>query len=813
LCNKESEERAGYLMKLALVLLYCGSLAATNVRDAGDKNALSKTLQHDLFTQLDARHERISALKTKAEWLGRQKAVKIALEELFGPYPASDLPAPVPKVTGELKHPSGFTVKKIIYETRPGLFVTGALWLPAGAGEKGSTKDKQFPAILLTSGHTYDAFRNNGSTLCTGPATNCTGPDKHAGGGGIPNPHKSFPANPGGYQLAQWNFVHRGFVVLAFDPIGQGERLEYTGEKEVEGGKAWGTFEHEYLARQLFLVGRSAASFWLYDEMRSIDLLTSLPYVNSSKIGATGCSGGGTQSSYIGANDPRIAAVSIACYMSTFEVDYEYAYGGQYDGEQTWPRSAVLDLDKPDLLEVRAPAPTQVLLTTEDNCFPARGGIAAVNESKSAFAEVTAAGSIGLQVSESVYHHGWVEPNRIAMYDFFQAALSADSGGGAPSKEWWPSGFGNLTGLWSPEQLRVTSTGQVKTAKECAPNLIYHDFTKQIAAPLEASLHQRRSASSSSSFLEEIRLAAPAVVGYVPPVAVLAVTHTADDGSPDSAEPTRVVLQGEGNCTLPVYIFGAAASATAARADAAKVLMYLTRNTASKNKEHLSRIQALVKAGYIVAAPSLCGLGELGDAFAGSYKAQAACPDMAQQLNRSIVGIHAADIVRVAQWVASGSSGDGGMGKVVATVAFDQLASAAIHAAVFSASASSTEKEGKHLASVGSVAVVGAVSSYASIVDSRHYNQDSHYASIFNVLSHYDLPDLLAAICQPTPHQRASLVLAPVDPMLSPLNSSQAGAAYQFPKSVCGSGGLAVVPGASNADATTAQLLKWLSAD
>ena len=76
-----------------------------------------------------------------------------------------------------------------------------------------------------------------------------------------------------------------------------------------------GTFEHEYLARQLFLNGRSAASFWVHDEMKSIDLLAALPFVDADNIGVAGCSGGGTQSAYVGAVDPRVKAVSIACYM------------------------------------------------------------------------------------------------------------------------------------------------------------------------------------------------------------------------------------------------------------------------------------------------------------------------------------------------------------------------------------------------------------------------------------------------------------------------------------------------------------------
>ena len=129
---------------------------------------------------------------------------------------------------------------------RPGLFVTGSLWIPDGVEETAKATDgkERAPAVLLTSGHSFTAWRFNGSDDCTGPPTNCTGPDMNKGGG-VPNPHKSFPGNPGGYQLVLWNLVHRGFVCMAFDPIGQGERLEYKGNKALEGGNAWGTFEHE----------------------------------------------------------------------------------------------------------------------------------------------------------------------------------------------------------------------------------------------------------------------------------------------------------------------------------------------------------------------------------------------------------------------------------------------------------------------------------------------------------------------------------------------------------------------------------------
>jgi hypothetical protein len=71
-------------------------------------------------------------------------------------------------------------------------------------------------------------------------------------------------------------------------------------------------------------------------------------------------------------------------------------------------------LDKPDLLQIRAPRPTQVLLTTTDQCFPPQGGHAAVNESLPAFAALGggASGAANLWVHEAQHYHGYVNGNR-----------------------------------------------------------------------------------------------------------------------------------------------------------------------------------------------------------------------------------------------------------------------------------------------------------------------------------------------------------------------------------------------------------------
>eukprot|EP00041_Stephanoeca_diplocostata_P034185 m.1149971 g.1149971 ORF g.1149971 m.1149971 type:complete len:145 (-) comp24476_c0_seq84:2639-3073(-) len=88
---------------------------------------------------------------------------------------------------------------------------------------------------------------------------------------------------------------------------------------------------------------------------------------------------------------------------------------GWCDREQTWPHGIRLGLDKSDLIEVRANASTQVLITADDTCFPAAGGWAAVDEARPAYSAL--GGS--LEVYTAVWHHGWVLPTRERISGYF----------------------------------------------------------------------------------------------------------------------------------------------------------------------------------------------------------------------------------------------------------------------------------------------------------------------------------------------------------------------------------------------------------
>ena len=116
-------------------------------------------------------------------------------------------------------------------------------------------KPGRYPAILYQSGHTQE---------------------------GKPEP-----------QRAAANLALKGFVVLATDPIGQGER-EQTYDPQLSGALGgWSVPEHIQAGAQAILIGESAARFFIWDAKRAIDYLVSRPDVDPARLGAAGCSGGG----------------------------------------------------------------------------------------------------------------------------------------------------------------------------------------------------------------------------------------------------------------------------------------------------------------------------------------------------------------------------------------------------------------------------------------------------------------------------------------------------------------------------------------
>jgi len=281
------------------------------------ENVMYKNSCNLAFKQLQEREASIGQLHTRSDYLARQEVVKDKLMKLIGPFPEK---TPLnPRVTGVIRK-QDYRIEKVIFESIPGYYVSAALFIP----EKRKGKA---PAVIYASGHTANGFRSET------------------------------------YQHIIINLVKKGFIVLAFDPVGQGERLQYYDEKE--GKSRFGpTVEHSYPGAQCYISGYSPTLYFIWDGIRCVDYLLTRKEVDPERIGMTGRSGGGTQTAYTAAIDDRILAAAPECFITSME--YILKSIGPQDAEQNLIHMISEGLDHADLLEVRAPKPGLMITTTRD---------------------------------------------------------------------------------------------------------------------------------------------------------------------------------------------------------------------------------------------------------------------------------------------------------------------------------------------------------------------------------------------------------------------------------------------------------------
>lgn len=218
----------------------------------------------------------------------------------------------------------GYHVENLIYESRPGVYVSANLYIPRDAGPS-------LPGVLFQMGHAL-----NGKA--SGPYQRCC------------------------QALAQL-----GYVVLAFDPMGQGERVHYPDASGFRTRLPSADDEHTIPGRQMLLVGDTATRWQVWDAVRSLDLLASHPLVDPRRLGSTGQSGGGTLTMMLACVDDRLAAAAVASgNTENFACKDFNPPGSTDDAEQNLLGSAPLGLDRWDLLYPLAPKPLLVSVSEKD---------------------------------------------------------------------------------------------------------------------------------------------------------------------------------------------------------------------------------------------------------------------------------------------------------------------------------------------------------------------------------------------------------------------------------------------------------------
>ncbi|MEX2263803.1 MAG: hypothetical protein WD696_17750 [Bryobacteraceae bacterium] len=197
-------------------------------------------------------HFKMPEYKTLAEWEQRRTHLRKQILSASGLTPMPEKTPLTPRIFGRIEH-KDYSIEKVLLQTLPNYFLGGNLYRPIGRSGK-------LPAVVSPHGHwTYGRIEHQ--------------------------PLGSIPARA-------INLARQGYVVFAYDMVGYNDTVQ---TPHAFGGPR----------EQLWSFGPLGLQLW--NSIRAVDFLESLPEVDAKRIGATGASGGGTQTFLLTAVDDRVA--------------------------------------------------------------------------------------------------------------------------------------------------------------------------------------------------------------------------------------------------------------------------------------------------------------------------------------------------------------------------------------------------------------------------------------------------------------------------------------------------------------------------
>ena len=675
-------------------------------------NALYQHICSYASAQIKERWHYVDGLKTRDEWLNRQAEIKKIMAETVGEFPAKTPLNPV--ITGIIKK-DGFTVEKLYFESRPGFYVTAALFLPA-------SKNGKQPAIIYCCGHSNDGFRSDA------------------------------------YQRCILNLVKKGFIVLTFDPVGQGERIQYF---DSNGKSIFSpTDEHSYPGTQSFVSGLPPANYFIWDGIRAVDYLLSRKEVDPARIGITGRSGGGTQTAYIAAMDDRILAAAPECYITTF--DKLLRSIGPQDAEQNLMYALKKGFDLSDLIEIRAPKPTLMLTTTRD-IFSIQGARDAYKEAQNAYIALGEPGN--LSMAEDDAGHASTQKNREAMYAFFQKFLNNP---GNPKDE--------EVELFDGKTLWVTPTGQVQTSLK--GETLFSLNLKYTAEVLKKLQSEKQ---NNPGFHKNMDRMVISLSGYCEPEPsndyIFSGRLWRDDCSIE-----KYLLKGAGDYYIPVLRLSS-------EKNNGKTVLLLDDQGKASAAAKGGLAGRLVQEGYQVIVPDMNGYGELSGGYS---EGDAIIQDVPLNIwyagiltQKSLLAVRLEEVKIITGFIKGIGASGSLTGIACGTLTSDLLHSAVIH------------KEFEQ------IVLINPLFSYQSIVQERNYHPKFVMSALPGVIGKYDLPDLVATV-----YPLKTGILNPVNALDQMIDNNTFEQAYHDARSKYGASQKMLV--ACNEKDIFSRLMQWM---
>ena len=675
-----------YAVSFLLLVLAASPLLAQSLdvlaedKESPRSKLLYSYLQSEAQEHFDARRAEVAAIKSPDEVTERQQRLRAKFIESLGGFPEkTPLNA---RIVGSERR-DGYRIEKVIYESRPEHHVTAVLYLPEGK--------QPSPGVLVPCGHSA-----NGKA-----------------------------AEP--YQRICILLAKNGLAALCYDPIGQGERnqiLDEQGKPAIKGS----TSEHTMAGVGALLVGRSTASYRIWDGIRSLDYLASRPEIDPERLGCTGNSGGGTLTAYLMALDERILAAAPSCYITSLERLFDTI--GPQDAEQNITGQVAFGMEHADYVTMRAPRPTLICVGTQD-FFDIQGAWTSFREAKLLYGVLGHGERVDL--FEFNDKHGFSLPRRQAAMRWMRRWLLQKDD--AP--------FEGDFAVAKDEELLCTEHGQVLV--DLKGKSVF-DFNRQRAEELAG----QRSAGPADLATVRRLIGLPERIEPARRRELGTVDH-------EGQQAQKLVFEGVSSVPLPALLLEPKNPPTDKEQG---TVVYVHGYGKAAALEDDEAVEKLLSKGQRVLAVDLRGLGETSPGKVDPKKTSAFGADskelfLSLHLNRPLLGQRVADVLAIVAHLAD----DQAAGEIH-LVGVGAAGPIALHAAALEPR-------------IQSLRVEASIVSWTDVA-STPLTRNQLTNVVPGALAHYDLPELAAAIAP-----RSLAIVSAVDPAGQSLDQERVDKAYK----------------------------------
>jgi len=560
----------------------------------------------------------------------------------------------------------------------------------------------------------------------------------------------------GGNQGKDFHYVQKrgaglaghGYLTLVFEPFGQGERRIYFDpalEKKTPLG--WGTNQHAYLNYQLQLTGHNMANFFIWDGIRALDYLLGREGADSTRVAVTGASGGGSQTRIISAADPRVKAAIPVCANSHIGGDYHPGRGNP-DGEQNVPGMSRYGIEYADQL-IMSRANGILLMNASGDRGSIVSSVDMYNDIQGLFSRAGVDRRVDYRLIGS--DHSYNRDFRETLYHWLNRLFGKED----------EPGVEQPLEVLPTEKLNVTAAGTVEELSSETPLTLNRKYVEEIA-PARMKLGSRADISALKKNLKD-RMRALLQLEQMPKV-VEAHSFGIERARDFTLE--KVAISPEAGIRLPGVLLSPAAAETDS-----SVLLYIHERGKANGPAVIRR---LVRSGRRVFALDVRGFRESPDPHPelgwtsngerkyeliyGATEYDADYNAYCYQLQRSLFGMRAGDVLAAAAYLRSREDVDP---DAVSICGYGDGALLALHAAVLD------DK-------IETVALNRLLISFRSLATEPFWSH-SPFLFITDVIAHYDVPELLAALAP-----GRVLVANAVDELRRPLDISRVRKSYEY---------------------------------